>query len=109
MGFAVLQNQHNDDTNDSAVERLQLTLIGLGKLSGSEIQEAVSEDIVRGRLVNELILLKLFSSPSVTLTTKDFQRLAITLRDAMIKLPLTRDEQFINYAKCAALCMRNIG
>lgn len=108
MGFAAIQNQLSDDSNDSAIERLQLKLIAAGTLTGTEIYEAIVSDITAGRLIHEVILLKLFSSQSVLLSALDYQRMALVLRDAMIKLPLTRDEEFINYAKCAALCMRNI-
>ncbi len=91
----------------SALEALQIQLISLIPITGSDIHKAVTTDIDAGRMLNQTVLLKLFSSPRVTLSTLDYQKLALLLREKLIRLPMNQADLFINYAQCAAACMKH--
>ena len=110
MGFAAIQN-HADQGSPSALsalEHLQIKLITDERVVAAEIFAAVSEDIANARELNQTILMQVFATSKISLNSFDFQKLALLIRDAMILLPLTRAELFINYAQGAALCMKNI-
>ena len=90
----------------SSLEALQVKLISLVPLLAKDVYEAVVEDIQADLPLNQTVLLKLFSSPRVKFCPLDYQRIALQLREALIKLPMTKADLFINYAQCAASCMK---
>lgn len=109
MGFAaVTSHAHNTVDSASAVEGLQIKLITSDSIAASELHQALQQDLAEERPINQTILLKILSSSKITLNSFDFQRLAVLIRDAMIKLPMSGSDLFINYAQSAALCMKNV-
>ena len=91
----------------SAIEALQIKLISPSPITAADIHTAVGVDLNAGIPLNQTVLIKLFSSPRVKLSTHDYQKIALLLREALIKLPMTKADLFINYAQCSAACMKH--
>jgi hypothetical protein len=90
----------------SALEDLQLSLISGKNVEKTELFAAINSEIQAQAPLNQTVLLKVLSAPRMKVSVEDYHQLTLVFREAMIKVPLTEPEVFINYAQCAALCMK---
>jgi hypothetical protein len=97
----------SSDNQYSALEALQIKLISPSPIAAADVHRAVSADLAEGMTLNQTVLLKLFSSTRVNFTLFDYQKLALLIRDSLITLPMSQADLFINYAQCAAVCMKH--